>query len=186
MSRKLPLAAAVLAATTLLAACKKPDAEAPAATAPAAPAPADHAFAPAINEADFAQLVKTLSSDEFEGRGPGSTGEEKTVAYLEAQMKRIGLQPGNNGSFFQDVPMVETTADEGTVLKLESNGKTRELKFGVDFVAGTRTGEKEVKVDASEMVFEREVVLYVHRTAKTGPITGATAKSFDSPSAPAD
>ncbi|MGX5729329.1 M28 family metallopeptidase [Pseudoxanthomonas beigongshangi] len=153
MSRKLPLAAAVLAATTLIAACKKPDAEAPAATAPAAPAPADHAFAPAINEADFAQLVKTLSSDEFEGRGPGSTGEEKTVAYLEAQMKRIGLQPGNNGSFFQDVPMVETTADEATVLKLTSNGKSRELKFGVDFVAGTRTGEKEVKVDASEMVF---------------------------------
>ncbi len=156
MSRTLPLVMAALAATATLTACKREPAEpqapaaAPQATAPATTA---HAFAPAINEADFAEMVKALSSDEFEGRGPGSPGEEKTVAYLEAQMKRIGLQPGNNGSYFQDVPMVETTASEGTVLKLESNGKSRDLAFGADFVAGTRTGQAEVKVEGSEMIF---------------------------------
>jgi Zn-dependent M28 family amino/carboxypeptidase len=151
MSRKLML---VLAATAALAACKRESTEAPAAPAATTPPPAAaHAFTADISEGDFAELVKTLASDEFEGRAPGSAGEEKTVAYLEAQMKRIGLQPGNNGSYFQDVPMVETTADAATVMKLDVAGKPRDLKFGTDFVIGTRTGQPEVKVDGSEMVF---------------------------------
>src|SRR5688500_9769984 len=152
MSRKLLWAFAAAAALT---ACKREATETPAAAAPepAAPAAAEHAFAADINEADFAERVKSLASDEFEGRAPGSVGEEKTVAYLEAQMKRIGLQPGNNGSYFQDVPMVETTADPNTVLKLDVAGQSRELKFGTDFVIGTRTGQPEVKVENSDMIF---------------------------------
>ncbi|KAF1719462.1 M28 family metallopeptidase [Pseudoxanthomonas wuyuanensis] len=153
MSRKLPMAVAVLAAAAALTACKQQPAETPAGAEATAPAADAHAFSADISEGDFAELVKTLASDEFEGRAPGSPGEEKTVAYLEAQMKRIGLQPGNNGSYFQDVPMVETTAAPDTVLKLEVGGKTRELAFGSDYVIGTRTGQTEVKIDASDMIF---------------------------------
>jgi Zn-dependent M28 family amino/carboxypeptidase len=151
MSRKLML---VLAATAALAACKR-EPEAPAAAPEAATPPAAaHTFTADITEADFADMVKALSSDEFEGRAPGSVGEEKTTAYLEAQMKRIGLQPGNNGSYFQDVPMVETTADEAaTTLSLTTSAGPRDLKFGTDYVIGTRTGQTEVKLDASDMVF---------------------------------
>lgn len=151
MSRKLML---VLAATAALAACKR-EPEAPAAAPEAATPPAAaHTFTADITEADFADMVKALSSDEFEGRAPGSVGEEKTTAYLEAQMKRIGLQPGNNGSYFQDVPMVETTADEAaTTLSLTTSAGKRDLKFGTDYVIGTRTGQTEVKLDASDMVF---------------------------------
>ncbi|MCP1582281.1 M28 family metallopeptidase [Pseudoxanthomonas mexicana] len=151
MSRKLML---VLAATAALAACKR-EPEAPAAAPEAATPPAAaHTFTADITEADFADMVKALSSDEFEGRAPGSVGEEKTTAYLEAQMKRIGLQPGNNGSYFQDVPMVETTADEAaTSLSLTTSAGKRDLKFGTDYVIGTRTGQTEVKLDASDMVF---------------------------------
>ncbi|MFT3755491.1 MAG: M28 family metallopeptidase [Pseudoxanthomonas sp.] len=149
MPRKLLLGLAVLAA---LSACKRDDAT-PAAPTPPAPAASTHAFSPELNTADFGELVKTLASDEFEGRGPGSPGEEKTVAYLIEQMQRIGLQPGNNGSWTQDVPMVETTADETTVLKLEQGGQARELKFGADMVVGTRTNQPEVKIDGSDMVF---------------------------------
>ena len=149
MSRKLLLGLAVVAA---LSACKKN--EAPAAVAPeATPAASTHAFSADINEADFAEMVKVLASDEFEGRGPGSVGEEKTVEYIQAQMKRIGLQPGNGDSYFQDVSMVETTADENTVLKLDSKGKTRDLKFGTDMVIGTRTGQPSISVIDSELVF---------------------------------
>jgi len=144
MNRKLVLGLAALAA---VAACKR---EAPDAAAPAAPA---HTFATAIDEADLGVLVGKLASDEFEGRGPGSPGEDKTVAYLIEQMQRIGLQPGNGGSWTQDVPMVETTADENTVLKLEQGGTARELKFGSDMVVGTRTNQPEVKIDGSDMVF---------------------------------
>lgn len=151
MPRKLML---VLAATAALAACKQ-EPEAPAAPPEAATPPAAaHAFTAEITEADFADMVKTLSSDAFEGRAPGSVGEEKTAAYLEAQMKRIGLQPGNNGSYFQDVPMVETTADESaTTLKLTTAKGARDLTFGTDYVIGTRTGQTDVKLDASELVF---------------------------------
>ena len=147
MSRKLML---VLAATAALAACKR-EPEAPEAATPPAAA---HTFTADITQADFADMVKALSSDEFEGRAPGSVGEEKTTAYLEAQMKRIGLQPGNNGSYFQDVPMVETTADEAaTTMTLATAKGDHALKFGTDYVIGTRTGQTEVKLDASDMVF---------------------------------
>lgn len=155
MSRKLVLC---LAAAAALTACKR-EAPAPAAdTAPpaAAPAPAaapSHAFSTGIAPADFAELVKTLSSDAFEGRGPGTPGEDKTVAYIRDQMQRIGLQPGNGDSWFQDVAMTETTAAPGTTLTINHDGAARQLAFGTDMVVGTRTGQPEVKLDGSDMVF---------------------------------
>ncbi|WP_295961710.1 M28 family metallopeptidase [uncultured Xanthomonas sp.] len=155
MSRKLVLC---LAAAAALTACKR-EAPAPAAdTAPpaAAPAPAaapTHAFSTGIAPADFAELVKTLSSDAFEGRGPGTSGEDKTVAYIRDQMQRIGLQPGNGDSWFQDVAMTETTAAPGTTLTITHDGAARQLAFGSDMVVGTRTGQPEVKLDGSDMVF---------------------------------
>ena len=149
MHRKLLLC---LAATAALAACKQ-EAPAPAASAPApAPAPA-HTFAGAINAADFGELVKTLASDEFEGRAPGSNGEELTVNYIRDQMQRIGLQPGNGDSWFQEVPMTETTANPATVLKIQQGQASRDLVFGTDMVIGTRSGQPEIKIDNSELVF---------------------------------
>ena len=142
------------AGSLLLAACsREPAAPAEVAAPDAAPA-AEHAFKPGIDAGDLRTLVTTLASDEFEGRAPGSAGEEKTVEYIKAQYERIGLKPGgDNDSYFQTVPMVETSADESTVLRLDSNGATRELKFGPDMVIGTRTGQAEVSVKDSELVF---------------------------------
>ena len=149
MQRKLLLC---LAATAALAACKQ-EAPVPAASAPApAPAPA-HTFAGGINAADFGELVKTLASDEFEGRAPGSNGEELTVNYIRDQMQRIGLQPGNGDSWFQEVPMTETTANPATVLKIQQGQASRDLVFGTDMVIGTRSGQPEIKIDNSELVF---------------------------------
>ncbi len=150
MPRKLLLC---LAAAAALSACKGEDTPAPAPSADSTAKPAPHTFSAEINAVDFAEMVKTLASDEFEGRSPGSKGEELTVNYIRDQMQRIGLQPGNGDSWFQDVPMTETTADESTVLKITQGGKTTELKFGTDMVVGTRTGQAEVKVDASDLVF---------------------------------
>ena len=157
MSRTPLLTATSLVAAALVLSACKPQTPAPApAAAPtpaAAPAAPEHAFTPALNAEDFAAHVQRLASDEFEGRAPGSAGEEKTVDYLQTQFKRIGLQPGNGDSYFQDVPMVQTTADPATVLKLEVNGQPRELKFGTDMVVGTRTAQPDVKLDASDLVF---------------------------------
>lgn len=144
-----------LAAALALAACNR---EAPAPPAPqpapdtAAPA-GTHVFSDALNADDFAEMAKTLASDAFEGRAPGTPGEDKTVEYIKAQFERIGLQPGNNGQWFQTVPMQETTADPATTMTIDVGGKTRTLAFGADMVVGTRTGQTDVKVDASELVF---------------------------------
>ncbi|WP_242165343.1 M28 family metallopeptidase [Lysobacter sp. M15] len=146
-----------VAAALVLSACNRgaPAPETTTATpAPETTAPAGtHVFSDAIKADDFAELVKTLASDEFEGRGPGTPGEEKSVQYIKAQFERIGLKPGNNGDWFQTVPMQETTADETTTMAIDVNGKPHTLKFGTDMVIGTRTGQPEVKVDASELVF---------------------------------
>ena len=143
-----------LAAAIVLVACtREQPASTPAPAKPAAPAASPHVFNAAIDADDFVAHVKVLASDAFEGRGPGSPGEDKTVAYLQAQFERIGLKPGNADSFFQTVPMVESTADPATVLKLIVDGKPRELKFGSDMVIGTRSGNPQVKIADSELVF---------------------------------
>lgn len=157
MPRKILLC---LAATLAVAGCTReaadapatPAAQTPAQTTPSAPV-SRHVFSPELTEGDFAELVKTLASDAFEGRGPGTPGEEKTVTYIRDQMQRIGLQPGNGDSWFQEVPMVETTADAATAPSLRSGEQTRTLAFGTDIVVGTRTGQAEVKLDNSELVF---------------------------------
>lgn len=141
-----------LAATAALAACK-PESQAPAPTPTAAPAASVFAFKDAIDAADFGEHVSVLASDAFEGRGPGTPGEDKTVAYLQAQFERMGLKPGNGDSYFQTVPMIETTADEATTMSIDVAGKPRTLKFGADMVIGTRTGRPEVKIENSEMIF---------------------------------
>ena len=141
-----------LTVTLALAACKR-EAEAPAKAPQDAAAAPGFAFKDAITPADFAEHVRVLASDEFEGRGPGSPGEEKTVEYLKAQFQRIGLKPGNGDSYFQTVPMMETTADEATTMTIDVKGKPHTLAFGTDMVIGTRTGQPEVKIDASDLVF---------------------------------
>ena len=50
--------------------------------------------------------IKILASDEFEGRAPGTKGEELSVKYITDQFKQIGLKPGNpDGTYTQEVPL---------------------------------------------------------------------------------
>ena len=56
--------------------------------------------------------IKILSSDEFEGRAPGSKGEELSVKYISEQFKQIGLKPGNpDGTYIQEVPLAGIMSD---------------------------------------------------------------------------
>ncbi len=145
------------AASLALAACSQAPApaDAPAPEAPVAAAPAtEHGFGPEISAEDFAAHVRTLSSDAFGGRAPGTPGEQMTADYLVAQFQRLGLQPGNGDSWFQDVPMVVTTADESTsTAKFVLGGADRPLAWGGDMALGTRTAQASVAVDGSELVF---------------------------------
>ena len=82
--------------------------------------------------------IKTLSSDEFEGRGPGTHGEELTIKYIADQFKQLGLAPGNtDGTYFQKVPLVGITTENPEEMKVRVADKNIYLKYGDDFVART-------------------------------------------------
>jgi len=95
------------------------------------------------------EVTRTLSLDEFEGRAPGTPGEEKTLAYLVQEYSRVGLQPGNNGSWFQDVPLVEITASGHEPLRIAG----RTYAHGTDWVGVTYREEARIDLDDSEIVF---------------------------------
>src|SRR5262245_26683173 len=97
--------------------------------------------------------IKVLSSDEFEGRAPGSRGEELSVNYISDQFKKVGLLPGNtDGTYLQKVPVVGIAANSKAELSFSGGGKEQKLKFGDDFVAFTKRVRDKVSVDA-DMVF---------------------------------
>lgn len=117
----------------------------------------DHAVPEAsiesIMASDLAEDVQVLASDEFEGRAPFSPGEEKTVHYLEQRFKELGLQPGNGNSYFQDVPLVDITADPDMVMYVEDETGRSTYGYGDQFMAWTKRVVEKVDIDASEMVF---------------------------------
>ena len=83
-----------------------------AALATVAAAPVKGPISPDRMSAD----VRTLASDAFGGRAPGTPGEGKTVAWLIDQFKQIGLEPGaKGGTWTQPVPLVRTQLGNGTV-----------------------------------------------------------------------
>jgi len=107
----------------------------------------------ALNQPALAEMVKTLSSDEFEGRAPGTAGEEKTVAYLVERFKAAGLKPGNKGSWTQDVPTVEITAANMAGLAITGGKQTMLFAPGKDFVAGSYRAVDRTAIADAELVF---------------------------------
>jgi len=109
----------------------------------------DRMQAPAISAEEYARHIGALSADEFEGRKPGTAGERKTVEYLVAEFKKLGLEPGNGDSFLQQVPIVEITAGSDARLQLGS----AELKYMQDMVIWTKRLVPEISLADSPLVF---------------------------------
>ena len=106
-----------------------------------------------ISEQTMRDVTRTLSADEFEGRAPGTPGEEKTLAYLVERFAAAGLQPGNKGSWFQDVPLVEITGKEYGPLILHKGEEIQRFDYGSDWVGVTYRMEPRIDLKASELVF---------------------------------
>ncbi|MFP4081948.1 MAG: M28 family metallopeptidase [Candidatus Aminicenantes bacterium] len=106
-----------------------------------------------ITAEDLEDHIITLASDELEGRSPASPGEEKTVNYLREEFQNLGLKPGNDQSFFQEVPMVEITADPQVRLDIKKDEKTAAFRYGDDFMAWTLRVVREVSLAESDMIF---------------------------------
>ncbi|TNE28840.1 MAG: peptidase M28, partial [Alphaproteobacteria bacterium] len=106
-----------------------------------------------VSEATMKEVVETLSSDAFEGRMPGTAGEEKTVAYLTDRFKAAGLKPGNNGSWVQDVPLVEITGRGYAPLTITGGKGNLALSYGTQWVGVSYREAAQTRIDASDMVF---------------------------------
>ncbi len=106
-----------------------------------------------ISVDDLKQHTKVLASDEFEGRRPSTTGEEKTIEYLTGEFEKLGLQPGNGTSWVQEVPLVSITADPSMSLSIRHRGTIKQYAYGGDFVAWTSRVVDSVDLEDSELVF---------------------------------
>jgi Zn-dependent M28 family amino/carboxypeptidase len=105
------------------------------------------------SKADAAKIrehVKYLSSDLLEGRGTGQKGGDEAADYIAEQFKSYGLKPaGENGTYFQDVPMVGIkTQPETTFNFVPKDGESLALKLFDDFVTSNGTQTPSVDIDA--------------------------------------
>src|SRR4051812_48218925 len=96
--------------------------------------------------------IKTLSSDEFEGRAPGSHGEELSVAYISKEFQKLGLAPGNpDGNYTQAVPLAGIVSKPTMSLTVKDH--PTELKYPDDYVASSARLQDEIKIENSDIVF---------------------------------
>jgi Zn-dependent M28 family amino/carboxypeptidase len=106
----------------------------------------------AITPDGLLAYIKILASDEFEGRSPGSKGEELSVKYITDQFKQIGLKLGNpDGTYTQEVPLAGIKSEPR--MSFTAGDKTIELKYPDEFVASSARLQPEIKIDNSDVVF---------------------------------
>jgi len=154
----------ILAAIFLLAACQSADAPQPGAvtdavsetveTSSVMPQTLPEVPGDGIEIDGYSEHVRTLSSNEFGGRAPGSSGEELTLNYLVGGFADLGLVPGNGDSYLQPVPMVELTNVERSSLSLDYGSETMELTYPEQMIIGSnRLGTDPHSIEDSELVF---------------------------------
>src|SRR6266513_6242723 len=119
-----------------------------AADSPTVPKPA----ADSITALYLLNHIMILASDEFEGRAPGSKGEELSVKYISDQFKALGLKPGNpNGTYTEEVPLAGITT--APTASFAVGDKKMELKFPDEYVASSARLENAIKIENTDVVF---------------------------------
>ena len=115
-----------------------------------AAAPAAAAIDPAI----LSQDIKVLASDEFEGRGPGTEGERKTIAYLIKRFKDAGAEPaGENGGWTQAVQMQRTTLSHARTVRFEGAGEGCAIDAASEAILWSRNGASRIDLRNIPVVF---------------------------------
>ncbi|HEU4760987.1 MAG TPA: M28 family metallopeptidase, partial [Gemmatimonadales bacterium] len=114
---------------------------------------------PTFSTQRLSSEVKTLSSDAFEGRGPATPAEDKTIDYVVAQFKAAGAQPGGDlkdgkRTWTQAVPLLRSDIVGTPSLTLSENGKTRALTQGQQIaVRAPMDGSTSVAIANAPLVF---------------------------------
>jgi Zn-dependent M28 family amino/carboxypeptidase len=96
--------------------------------------------------------IKILASDEFEGRAPGTKGEELSVNYITEQFAKVGLKPGNpNGNYLQEVPLAGISSEP--MMSFTVGDKKTDLKYPDDYVASSARLQEDIKIDNADVMF---------------------------------
>ena len=136
----------LLAPSLILAGCTKIDDNASGATLP-------EIAAPELSVETMKSITEQLSSDAFEGRAPGTPGEEKTLALLTEKFAAAGLEPGNGDSWFQDVPLVSIEAKNVSPLTVTGGSEKLSFAYGPEMVVTSYQEQPKIDVANSDMVF---------------------------------
>ncbi|MBS0333737.1 MAG: peptidase M20, partial [Proteobacteria bacterium] len=121
-----------------------------------AASPSDSKFDPKL----ISEHIKVLSSDAFEGRGPATAGETKTVAYISQQFKAVGLQPGGDKgkdgkhAWTQNVPLAEFNIEGPIAISVKAGGATETWKQGEQIaIRAPETGVNHIDLKDVPVVF---------------------------------
>ncbi len=106
-----------------------------------------------LSEATMIDVTRILSSDEYEGRMPGTNGEELTVALLIDRFGKAGLKPGNGTSWVQDVPLVEITGKNYAPLTITNGKADLVYDYGSEWVGVSYREDARTQIANSELVF---------------------------------
>ena len=121
--------------------------------------PAAAAEAPTFDPQRLSDVVKMLSSDEFEGRAPATAGETRTVDYVVAQMRAAGLQPGGDlkdgkRGWTQAVPLLRAEITGTPMLSVKVKGKPQVLTQGAEIaIRAAMDGSSKVSIVDAPLVF---------------------------------
>jgi Zn-dependent M28 family amino/carboxypeptidase len=97
--------------------------------------------------------VKYLASDQLEGRGVGTRGEKLATEYIAAEFERAGAKPaGDNGAYFQRVPMIGAATEPGTTLSAQGHNQSLSFQWLSDYVGVTELQQTTETFDA-EAIF---------------------------------
>ncbi|OHT21028.1 MULTISPECIES: M28 family metallopeptidase [Edaphosphingomonas] len=108
---------------------------------------------PAINVETLKDITRTLSDDSFQGRAPATPAEDKTVAYIADRFARAGLKPGNKGSWYQDVPLVELTPNAAFPISITGGKTPITLDYKTDHITWSYQVQPRIDVAGSDIVF---------------------------------
>lgn len=100
--------------------------------------------APEISVDRIRADIKYLASDQLQGRGVGSRGEELAVDYIREQFTKAGLKPaGEKGTFFQNVPLVLVKTERTATLGFVNQGETVPFKIEDEFAGVSYSQQSE-------------------------------------------
>jgi len=107
-----------------------------------------------ISAEEITRTVKTMTLDQFEGRAPGTAGEDRTIGYLIGRFEALGLEPGGvDGSWTQPVPLLHTALGKPETLSISAKGAKTALDAGKDIYVSTLQPKDRAVVDDAEMIF---------------------------------